>query len=403
MSPMCKRRKIARDDGAMAPGSSAICAECSRASQHKTDVALPLLAPDETACWFCGVRNPFCYNVLYPTSPWDPDMDGMVGLGVLPITFPESGNTISMCRSCHLNFECKFPAIYAIPTDLGYFISFEHADYKKRSNEFFSTGKWQPRTVPTADEYRQHQVDKGEIGRGNRQQGGLYQRIARTPFLNQQVVDQGVAYEFSAPGKIGPPKQWHGCPTALIYHAFNLLQWYSDSWMDRTVAEQLHELKRLYNREDPWELLWSQGSSSHVTDMDDEKKTIKLESDATEMEDEMKSVKLESLTEMDDEMKSVKPESHATETDDEKETPKLERQVTESEDEKKTLNLENLALRQPHDPRWKWGPNSTTAMKMERYTVDRNFSTRPATISAFSSHASALHYRNPAMHYRWAF
>ncbi|KAF3906862.1 hypothetical protein ABW21_db0205163 [Orbilia brochopaga] len=75
--------------------------------------------------------------------------------------------------------------------------------------------------------------------------GGLYQAVVRRERI--------IGVEVGA-GNVGDPKQWHGYPTAVIYHAFNILRWYSSDWMTDEVAGQLHRLMRLYTRTNPWEL-----------------------------------------------------------------------------------------------------------------------------------------------------
>ena len=59
---------------------------------------------------------------------------------------------VSLCQSCHV-----YPGIVFFPADLQFFADFEHRDFLRRTHLFKDNGEWPKRTIPTAEQYRQHQ------------------------------------------------------------------------------------------------------------------------------------------------------------------------------------------------------------------------------------------------------
>jgi hypothetical protein len=105
------------------------------------------------------------------------------------------------------------------PEDLDFFIKFEKDDREKRQD----TGA--KRTVPTVDQYRDHQMLAGRIPEDAR--GGLYQPIMVRPYLydNDLVSDPSSREQLRQIGleTFKLPRQWHGHPLASLRRAFHVL------------------------------------------------------------------------------------------------------------------------------------------------------------------------------------
>jgi hypothetical protein len=84
---------------------------------------------------------------------------------MLPESFSLSSvsNGIALCPTCHVNFDTyEDPGLVIVPSNLDFFVQYEIADYKKRE-ESAQCGVTEPRTTPTASDYRKYQVQEGAI------------------------------------------------------------------------------------------------------------------------------------------------------------------------------------------------------------------------------------------------
>lgn len=121
--------------------------------------------------------------------------------------------------------DIRNPGFVFFPTDLQYFIDYEHDDAIARV-----TSK-RPRHVPSSLDYRQHQETNGAITFGRK--GGLFRRV----ILNKQEFEQ-------REGDIEPDRTWHGEPIYAIRRAMMVLG-SLDTVPD--TQNQLMTLWQLYN------------------------------------------------------------------------------------------------------------------------------------------------------------
>ncbi|KAJ5586600.1 hypothetical protein N7450_006387 [Penicillium hetheringtonii] len=119
--------------------------------------------------------------------------------------------------------EIRAPGFVFLPTDLQYFIDFEHADAKKR------TVTMRARRVPTASDYRRYQEENGKIPLGKK--GGLYQGVFLQPYKEQKILQA---------------KTWHGEPIYAIRRAVIALTTPGINLLPPLAAEQLLTLMKLY-------------------------------------------------------------------------------------------------------------------------------------------------------------
>lgn len=132
------------------------------------------------------------------------------------------------------------PWFIFFPVDIAFFIRAELKDRERRNKE---GGR---RIVPSADEYRRHQEEQGQVPATA--EGGLYFRC----FLHEYMH---VGYGFSARQAFGEPVVYHGAPFGAFYRAFRALGSPRAGAMSIAVIEQLSLLKTLYYMEEDEETL----------------------------------------------------------------------------------------------------------------------------------------------------
>lgn len=115
-----------------------------------------------------------------------------------------------------------------------YFIDYEKRDTEERNVE----GHVRTRRVPTAQEYRQYQEDRGDLPPG--QMGGLY----FSAFLGKGAPE----YYGS---RLSRYKTWHGEPMYTIRRAIHLLGTPQASQLPSKILQRLRELYDLYFVDDP--------------------------------------------------------------------------------------------------------------------------------------------------------
>ncbi|KAL9596823.1 MAG: hypothetical protein Q9219_005537 [cf. Caloplaca sp. 3 TL-2023] len=143
-------------------------------------------------------------------------------------------NGISLCPNCHVLFdEHDFPGWVFLPEDLDYFLDFEQQDFERRQKHHNETREWSIRTVPSAQNYLQHQATLLP----ERAVGGLYRKLF---FHSRDMVGEVAKF---------PPKPWHGCPLTALHRAFNCLGSQSHLFPD-DIKQQLRKLQDLYGLHD---------------------------------------------------------------------------------------------------------------------------------------------------------
>lgn len=128
------------------------------------------------------------------------------------------------------------PGFIFPPADLEYFIQYEKADQDRRREIGRRTGTIPTRISPTAESYRNHQIEAGEIP--SDACGGAYMRFTLRdyfPKLGQLPFVPGAS---SFPG----PKPWHGAPMAALRRAFLVL---GSPFLQGIPKETKHMLRTL--------------------------------------------------------------------------------------------------------------------------------------------------------------
>lgn len=146
-------------------------------------------------------------------------------------------NTIPLCPSCHVEFDLAIdPGYIFFPTDLQFFINYELADRKRRHLLSAESGLLVKRQVPTAEDYKDHQIQNGSISPED--VGGLYSRVFLKDFLHDGMFPAIIH-------TLTTPKCWHGNPMASLRRAIAALgsaRIYIISSETRSCLEQLRDL-----------------------------------------------------------------------------------------------------------------------------------------------------------------
>jgi hypothetical protein len=131
-----------------------------------------------------------------------------------------------MCANCHGSFDDGFdPGLAFFPADLSYFIEYEKRDAEERN------ASERARQVPTAEEYRQYQVDQQKVPPSAK--GGLYRKVYFSLKPNGDPNPNAL-------------KTWHGEPMYAIRRAIHVLGTVQSNMLPREIREQLVELQQLY-------------------------------------------------------------------------------------------------------------------------------------------------------------
>lgn len=128
------------------------------------------------------------------------------------------------------------PGFIFPPADLEYFIQYEKADQDRRREIGRRTGTIPTRISPTAESYRNHQIEAGTIP--SDACGGTYMRFTLRdyfPKLGQSPFTPGAS-------SFPDPKPWHGAPMAALRRAFLVL---GSPFLQGIPKETKHMLRTL--------------------------------------------------------------------------------------------------------------------------------------------------------------
>ncbi len=128
-------------------------------------------------------------------------------------------NAIPLCPLCHDAFdESSSPGFVFIPTDIQYFLDFEHRDYQRRRRVHKSSGELLLRVSPSATDYLQHQSQDGLIE--ERACGGLYTCYVLRHYMGKKLghpeIDHGKSPYMD-------DKPWQGDPNTALSKAFRVV------------------------------------------------------------------------------------------------------------------------------------------------------------------------------------
>ncbi|KAJ9634076.1 hypothetical protein H2199_009107 [Coniosporium tulheliwenetii] len=191
-------------------------------------------------CWHCGASPVHACHVV---AKKDRSFERLKRQGL--ITFDYLGvvdNGIPLCATCHDNFDdINSPGFIFFPSDLQFFIDFEEQDFQRREREA-RMGRLVPaRICPTAQAYKDHQVDMGAVD--DDACGGLYQRYMLHDYLSTILPRD--------PNATLPLKSWHGAPMASLRRTFQI---HGDPLSGAILVDQrelLRKLQDLYMRPAP--------------------------------------------------------------------------------------------------------------------------------------------------------
>lgn len=145
--------------------------------------------------------------------------------GLLNFDLLSLSNAVALCPLCHVHYDqTDDPGFVFLPTDLDYFIEFEMLDQQERKS---SSRTW--RRVPTAELYRQHLIEKGNVCADA--VSGLYARVFLQDYANPPNTT---------------PRFWAGAPLAALRRAFLVLGGGRIRAFDAATREKLERLRDLY-------------------------------------------------------------------------------------------------------------------------------------------------------------
>ncbi|KAJ5907576.1 hypothetical protein N7495_000258 [Penicillium taxi] len=215
--------KEIRDRAAMPPPALTASALSNKSlSQSSQDsgkfsytIGLKVKELCNNVCWICGVK--MAVQVAHVIAKEDQQVSVWLEKSLFNFGLTSLHNAILLCCNCHRAFDRRIdPGVIIILSELQYFIDFEVEDRKARF-QAQKYGALIARTVPTKEDYRDHQVQKGVIPEGTN--SGLFRAI----FLWEDfpTTDRADLEIFQQ------PKIWHGAPIATIRAALRDL--YSDA------------------------------------------------------------------------------------------------------------------------------------------------------------------------------
>ncbi|PWY91285.1 hypothetical protein BO70DRAFT_89659 [Aspergillus heteromorphus CBS 117.55] len=188
-------------------------------------------------CWVCSSAFPHACHVI---GQEDRQASLWQDLGLMNFALGSEANAIPLCAQCHGHYDNALdPHLLIMPTDLNFFVEYELEDSERR-RVAAGTGDTK-RRVPSAEMYRQHLINKGDIGADSI--GGLYIPV----FLKQYMfvgVDPSLARTMLHTFTV--PKSWHGPPVAMLRRALLVLGSPRQNVLSRETLDILDRLRKLY-------------------------------------------------------------------------------------------------------------------------------------------------------------
>ncbi|KAM5447629.1 hypothetical protein MaudCBS49596_005888 [Microsporum audouinii] len=184
-------------------------------------------------CWACNTRQP---QICHVVAQQDTQIEVWEKAGLFNFAYKSVANAIPLCPSCHVQFDLAIdPGYIFFPADLHFFINFELED-RERRRLTAESGFPVKRQVPTAKDYKDHQIRNGSISPED--VGGLYRRVFLKNFLHDGMFPSIIP-------TLTTPKCWHGDPMASLRRAIAALgspRIYVINPETRSSLEQLRDL-----------------------------------------------------------------------------------------------------------------------------------------------------------------
>ncbi|KAI9035265.1 uncharacterized protein KD926_004234 [Aspergillus affinis] len=185
----------------------------------------------DNQCWACLAPMT---QVCHVFGKLDPQLGLWYSQNLIDFCLSSKDNGIALCPLCHNYFDQSTdPGFVFLPTDLQYFIEFELNDHDQRK-----LGDGRCRKVPSAEDYRMHQLKKDEINVES--VGGLYRPI----FLQNYLVGGQLSPEQLE--SLSTPKPWHGAPIGTLRRGILVLGGGRVRSLDDQTRLQLESLRDLY-------------------------------------------------------------------------------------------------------------------------------------------------------------
>ncbi|OJJ50364.1 hypothetical protein ASPZODRAFT_13448 [Penicilliopsis zonata CBS 506.65] len=183
------------------------------------------------ACWACGLKYA---QVAHVVAKEDSTIELLDERGLMNFHLRSKMNAVALCRNCHYKFdEASDPGLVFFPADLDYFIEFELQD-RARRQRLRDKGRSPRRRAPTDKDYRQHQVEHGQITADA--DGGLYRII---------YLETGISGTQAA-----ITKSWNGAPMATLRRGIACLGTPRIEAVPIELTDKLQILRDLYFRND---------------------------------------------------------------------------------------------------------------------------------------------------------
>lgn len=150
-------------------------------------------------------------------------------------------NAILLCPLCHRNFDdYASPGFVVVPSDINFFIQWEHKDQERRRAMRLDFGQRTTRICPGPDNYAEQCASTA---------GGVYRRFTVRDYFSQLRTR-------SAPGigELVDEARWHGDPMATLRRTFLALGNMAIEGIPRDLRTQLRQLQALYEDGDAEEL-----------------------------------------------------------------------------------------------------------------------------------------------------
>ena len=176
-------------------------------------------------CFHCGaVPVEICHVIPRRDSAYNE----LHQQGFLGFRLHESCNAVSLCPTCHANFDdTNNPGFVFLPAELDYFIEYEHNDWERR-RDLMKAGvrNGGVRKCPGPEEYAER--------------GGSYLCYTLRDFLGQyHTIRKGHVREV----------QWPGAPAASLRRTFGLFaHFHLMDMLPANIENQLKHLFELYRR-----------------------------------------------------------------------------------------------------------------------------------------------------------
>ena len=157
-------------------------------------------------------------------------------------------NAIPLCAACHGNLDHHLdPGFSFIPTDIQYFVEFELKDRRRReeAEREGKDGKELQRRVPSPTLYKQHQIEKGQVGADAN--GGLYR-----PVFLMHYLHKGFFSFDEIRSRLSKTRPWHGAPLASFRRTFLMLGNGRLGMLEKHERFQLLRLHSLYFLEEDY-------------------------------------------------------------------------------------------------------------------------------------------------------